>query len=613
MDAGSSAESGSGDGVDVLHVQYIAPGCRRPAVITTVHDVTFRPDTARMTKKRPSKSKSQRRQHEENMASPAPRRDAWDVLVVLGLAVVICGALWLPNLRRVYPFTYDETWYYMPNTEHLSEWLSAGLAHARAGEPLWMFSREAVDEARRFLDLHPGFVKLVGIIPARLVSAVLGRDDGARLTGGLFLALAAGTLYWFFRPRIGRAYSVIAAAGLASLPRVFGHGHYHALDVPIMAMYLLSALAFYRAAHLDRWGPSIASGALAGLAMATKLNAVALAPHLGIWLLIARPRGWKKALVGLVVGVPVFFALWPWLWHDTLARLARYLHFHSHHFYIGASYLGETYGGATNAPISYPVVMLALTMPVTWLLVTAGGLVMVCFGRRSPAGSFFALGLLANLGLMMLPSGARYGGIRLFLPAVPFAIGLGILAAHWLTTSLSGRGRAGHPLVVAALATLLLAPGVVGCVRYHPYCISYYSEVLGLSGAQRLGMDVTYWGDAYAGAREFLNRPENADARFYTDLEIATGVIDALIDVGEVPPQHRMEGRFVKTQLPSDADWILVGNYPSMRVRPVGNLVRTELPHETITCRGVPLAWVFKGPGHESHSSARDSDGDARD
>ena len=30
------------DGVDVLHVQYIAPPCRRPAVVTTIHDVTFR-------------------------------------------------------------------------------------------------------------------------------------------------------------------------------------------------------------------------------------------------------------------------------------------------------------------------------------------------------------------------------------------------------------------------------------------------------------------------------------------------------------------------------------------------------------------------------------------
>jgi len=30
------------DGVEVLHVQYIAPACRRPVVVTTVHDVTFR-------------------------------------------------------------------------------------------------------------------------------------------------------------------------------------------------------------------------------------------------------------------------------------------------------------------------------------------------------------------------------------------------------------------------------------------------------------------------------------------------------------------------------------------------------------------------------------------
>lgn len=30
------------DGVDVLQVQYIAPGCRHPRVVTTIHDVTYR-------------------------------------------------------------------------------------------------------------------------------------------------------------------------------------------------------------------------------------------------------------------------------------------------------------------------------------------------------------------------------------------------------------------------------------------------------------------------------------------------------------------------------------------------------------------------------------------
>ncbi len=30
------------DGVDLLHVQYIAPTCRRPRVVTTIHDVTYR-------------------------------------------------------------------------------------------------------------------------------------------------------------------------------------------------------------------------------------------------------------------------------------------------------------------------------------------------------------------------------------------------------------------------------------------------------------------------------------------------------------------------------------------------------------------------------------------
>lgn len=158
---------------------------------------------------------------------------------------------------------------------------------------------------------------------------------------------------------------------------------------------------------------------------------------------------------------------------------------------------------------------------------------------------------------------------------------------------------------VAAVA--LLVPGVIGCVTYYPYCLSYYSPPLGLQGATRLGMEVTYWGDAFGGAREFVSLPENAGARFYASNELATGVIDALIRGGEVPPQHRLLGRFIREDIPADADYIIVDNHPPMWPDAVRRLLSETPPAATVTCDGVPLLWVLPGPSAGSDVEVADA------
>lgn len=526
----------------------------------------------------------------------APRLDRADVAILCALCVGLWVALFAPQLRSIYPFTYDEI-VYLRKVRAYDAWLHEGLARARQGEPGWLWSREAVAKAEELEDMHPGFAKFVALLPHWAAKAALGKEGGGRMAGGLFLALACCAVYVFLRPRTGRWWATVGGVGLASFPRVFGHGHYLALDVPVMAMVFIAALGFRRACIIGGWWRHLGAGVLVGLALATKLNAVALLPHLGIWLVWVRPRRWLAACLGLLAAPVVFVALWPWLWLGLVPQLKRYLDFHTHHFHVGVSYFGHLWGNGPTAPPSYAPVMLLLTLPITWALALLGGCLAALLRRLGPDAGFLALGLAANLGLMMLPGAARYGGVRLFLPVMPFAVCLGVLAVRALATRW-GQGAPAHRqrALAAAMGLVMLAPGVVGCVRTHPYCLSYYTEPLGTAGAARLGMDVTYWGDAFAGAREFMRRPEHANDRFYVSHKLATWIIDAHMAAGEILPSQRTMNRYITGEIPQDADWVIVDNHPPLWPPSVAEMVLTKQPAFTVECCGTPILWIFAGP-----------------
>jgi hypothetical protein len=90
----------------------------------------------------------------------------------------------------------------------------------------------------------------------------------------------------------------------------------------------------------------------------------------------------------------------------------------------------------------------------------------------------------------------RYDGTRLFLPAFPFLAilaGVGLERMLRRIASFRGLGWSG------AAAVLMLATGsaVVGVHAATPCLLSAYSPLVGgLAGADRLGFETTFWGDA---------------------------------------------------------------------------------------------------------------------
>ncbi len=417
---------------------------------------------------------------------------------------------------------------------------------------------------------HPALMKLAGGLSARLlatppdpevvaelertrgkqqawqteIAAVEGgkwpilREGAAMRLPAILLAGLAVALLFLAGRRLGhgKLAGLLAAGWFVLLPRVQFHASLHAFDVPIAALTLAVALVWLRA--LRDWRFGLLLGPLLGVAIAVKHNALFLGPLLALhlWLLLGmqwRRSGqrpplrqwlglplWSMALLGPLVAV----ALWPWLWHDTLARIAEYFAFHGEHSYYNTEYLGQNYN-RPPLPLSYPFVMTWATVPSVLLLLAGLG---VLFTARAAIGRSSARSIVATIAgdwrqpfpsgeslvepllylilasfpilLIAWPSIPIFGGTKHWLTAYPF---MALLAAFaWGRLWLRARGLlTPWPRLVRAAPTVVLItvliPGAWSSYHGHPFNLSQYSPLLGgARGAARMGLVRGFWGNA---------------------------------------------------------------------------------------------------------------------
>jgi len=353
---------------------------------------------------------------------------------------------------------------------------------------------------------HPPLAKLLMGISQSLLpqgSPILA----SRLVTALLFALLVELVFKFTSSGFGGLAGVFAALSLVCMPRVFGHAHFATLDVPMALTWFLAVAAFARAMSKRTHGACALSGLCFGLALLTKINAVFLPlVFLGWGIGFHGRRSAKPLAWTLLLGPAVFVAGWPWLWHDTLPRLSGYV-FPSWRVPIPVLYFGRVYGDGF-APWHYPVVMTAATIPIGILaLVVLGAVRAVRKFRSEPVLALVAISAAAAIGPFMLPWLPKYDGVRLFLPAFPFlAILAGVAARrcwHWVASR--WRKRPWRPLFAAAVFFVSQA-GAAWWI--HPCELSYYNALVGgLWGANKLGMETTYWHDAVnRDLFEWLNR-----------------------------------------------------------------------------------------------------------
>ncbi len=235
-----------------------------------------------------------------------------------------------------------------------------------------------------------------------------------------------------------------------------------------------------------------------------------------------------------VFGPIVFYAHWPYLWHQPVERTAWYLNFHATHNHYAWFYLGQLLR-APPFPLEYVLVKTALTVPtslfvpmVTGLLALAGRAVLGLFERtralvRVPGLTEALVGVNAVASLLIIshPQVPHFGGVKHWLPAMPF---LGILAGAAVARgceALVERLRVWRPglslaTVAAPVFALLLLPALVGLVRVFPYGTSVYSELAGgLPGAASLGMQRQYWSSNVTAVLPWINEHAPPNGRVF--------------------------------------------------------------------------------------------------
>jgi len=488
----------------------------------------------------------------------ARRRATGLAALALFAATLVALALHAPRVG----YTRDEGFYFEAAEVH------AGWFRELARDPGRALSEPVIRRHYEVNHEHPVLVKNLMALSFLALAADESRAPTAwppeerggfafamRLPSQAFSALAVALTFLLGAAVSGRRrVGLLAALAFLLVPRHLYHAQLACFDMPAVAVWLATVLCYRRG--LASWGWALATGPVWGLAIATKHNSFFLPVVLVLhWLLtrggelrlgrqgLALPRIPLAFFSMLVLGPLVFVGHWPYLWHDTLARVGWYFGFHLHHVNYHWEYLGTL---LTDAPFpwAYPFVVTALTFPLTWLALGAWGLLAVAGerlghplatlrgalarfgglarpGAPGPAwvsredGWLLLLNALIPLLVIALPSVPIFGGVKHWMHAMPFVCVLGALALERALAGLPARLR-GRRAVWAGAAGLALLPSLLAALAIGPYGTSAYNELAGgVGGAADLGMQRQYWSNNVTGVLPWLNEHLPQSARVY--------------------------------------------------------------------------------------------------
>lgn len=330
----------------------------------------------------------------------------------------------------------------------------------------------------------------------------------SRLAPILLFALTVTLVGHRLTQSVSLAGGLFAAVALVLMPRIFGHAHLAATETILSCFWTLTILALLRMCDdredstnqrreegrtdKARWN-AISVAILLSFTMSVKLSGWFLAPAVGFWLLLFRPRGWITALLfSIVLPIPMIIFLTPTLWHDPIGGLQRYLTLVlDNPWSISTYFLGEGY--SDRLPFWSGPLLLAVTTPITILFLALWGAMRGIRDARVWAILLPTLTIIAAWMFGLLPT---HDGERHLTPA---AYGIALLAGCGFSFAFGQRGnsrdaRRSMNGTSGLLALLLLAEPAYAAWTYREHGLLYYNGFVGgLPGAKDWGFETNYW------------------------------------------------------------------------------------------------------------------------
>lgn len=391
-----------------------------------------------------------------------------------------------------------------------------------------------------------GAEKLVGLTDSRAIYLVRH--------GLTFLLFWIGAVAFYHLARIllmSRLWGLVAAIFLLLSPRIFAHAFYNSKDIPVMVMFILSALTFTH--YWEKPGSKRLLVHALACALLVDIRIVGvIAPILTAGILLARGEREKKRQTSLHLGM--FFAsigglivlFWPWLWTNPLGHfrqafeLMRSFPWERAVLYWGSDYL------ARNLPWHYLPVWIGISTPLLYLGSFFIGFTVVVskliHKPKKETLSWWIVGwLLLPLVAVLVLRPVLYDGWRQLFFIYPALLLVAASGLQWLDKKMNA-----HWLVIGLILMGMLEPlGFI--VKNHPHEYVFFNLLSKRLAATRQ-FELDYWGLSYRQGLEYILATDRRDkVRVFVSDE--PGRTNAYL----LPEPER--NRLVFTDTPNKADY----------------------------------------------------------
>jgi hypothetical protein len=398
--------------------------------------------------------------------------------------------------------------------------------------------------------------------------------------------LGAALVFLLARRWVGRGPALAAAVLSVAQPHYFFHAQIAAFDAPITVMAVAVGLCYWKSLRSPSWAVigGVVFGVALGVKHNAWLMPIFLAGH-AVWMRrhdLLGGRGRRRRIPPIpliflamaVLGPLVFFLHWPRVWISPIPHTRWYVQRHMQHEHYNFEFLGRNWN---NPPtqwdrkllrMTFPFVSTGLTVPATTLaLAVAGGVLLARRARRRsrrdptgltgsgesrlhddqtllpdpppPAGArgtwlrpaadvdrapgaFLLVQILGPLAVVAVPSIPIFGGVKHFMPAMPYLAILAAVGLRWLTRVVLETGSAFleqervRRALPAAVAALVCLPALLETRRSHPDGLAHYNFFAGgFTGGASLGMNRQFWGYSVLPMLDWMVRNMPPSRAFY--------------------------------------------------------------------------------------------------